>query len=370
MMNSKIGRRMLNALGAAVVTLSVGASGFMPHAVQAASTVPDTQNITLVKYRSGGDVKEVNPTTQPDPDMQRVNGAQYNVYDVTAQYWDLLKRDDITTANIGDVAGNGSYYAKNFDVSNLNPVKTVATKDGQANFDLPTKSSDGRGAVYLFREKYTPAGYAPAFDFLLGLPFQDDNGTYPQKLYVYPKDAVRENYYLKFRKVDRYNKSTLLSDAQFYLRRVTSSGVLYAKVQGQDTVTGFNADAQEISWVTQKADATKFVSDANGEFGLAGFPESQSGDVIMGLSRHQKYELVEEVAPKGYTTDFTLMDGAITVGTKATDAETDLPATVVGDKPENVLPHTGGKGIALMLLAGAAMIIIGIYAYRRRAARA
>ena len=367
MMMNKIGRRLTATAAIVVAALGLGAAHAANAPAAAAEAVPETQNVSVVKIKSDAAPAERDPTQGPDATKPEdlVDGAAYAVYDVTDQYWSEMAKNDINKTNIEDVGTDSSTTdAKYFDVTELTPVATMTTgKNDNAN--LPTKSTGGRGAVYLFRESVTPKGYNPSADFLLGLPYTAGDGTYPANLYVYPKDAIKNHYFLKFKKVDKYNTATALAGAEFEITRTAGDTTLYAVVDGKTAINGFEPESQKITWVADQNAATKFTSDENGAFGVTGEPESHLAGVFSGLSTDATYGLVETKAPKGYTTAFNYVGGKVQVGTSE-DPEADSAENLIGDKPENVLPHTGGRGIIMMVVAGILLVTIGMIAYAKR----
>ncbi|WP_127848912.1 pilin N-terminal domain-containing protein [Lacticaseibacillus hulanensis] len=366
---NRLGRRISAALGAALLALGVGASAAAASA-NAATKAPEKQTITLIKYKSGDDLTEHDPTIGPDPSdaKERVNGAIYTVYDVTDQYWQAIGEPGITKDNIGEVNGPtdaNPYTAKHFDVSKAQAVKVIGTSNGQATTELPTQSN-GHSAVYLFRESHTPTGFQQSYDFLLGLPARNAAGEYPSQLYVYPKDAVKDTYYLQFRKVDQYNPETPLAKAVFYVTRKNGDDLRYARIEGQKAVTGFSVTPEDVTWVTSTDDATKFTSDSDGRFGFGAFPETVTDNTIKGLSKRGHYGLQEITAPAGYTDKFTIAGGVVKVGQVASGDDKNDVTNQVSDMPESILPHTGGKGIIALIAVGTAMVAVGAIVYVKR----
>ncbi|MCO4486881.1 cell wall anchored protein (LPXTG motif) [Streptococcus infantarius subsp. infantarius] len=84
---------------------------------------------------------------------QPLNGSEFTVYDVSDQYYNLIKGSDQNTAIAQiqqDAASIAPDYAKKVD------AKTTAGQ-GQATFaNLPLKNSNGQYNVYLFVETKTP----------------------------------------------------------------------------------------------------------------------------------------------------------------------------------------------------------------------
>ncbi|WP_390409207.1 pilin N-terminal domain-containing protein [Lacticaseibacillus jixiensis] len=256
-------KKALTFIGAAalVVPLAMGLNGQNVSADDA-PTVPETQNVTLTKYASQAYAENQSEQTDPTkaPDLfgkQTLEGAEFEIYDVTTKYWESDDRGD--EAKIATDIQDASWYKED------KPTKTGTTDaNGQFNVDLPTQSGD-KPAVYLFVESKTPNGFKQSVNFIVALPMsaKDAAGkitSYPAKLYVYPKDAMPKTpdgkNHLKFVKVDKYNPKTFLAGAEFKITRVDKDGTRYALFDGKTSVTGYQSysNAAHVTWIKNNLD--------------------------------------------------------------------------------------------------------------------
>lgn len=335
-MKKSLFTKVLTVLGAAVLTLPA-VLGMNNNTVKAADATPSSQHVILTKYgfKEAPDETNRDTATQWNGDgAERLGGVEFEIYDVTANYW-----SDPT----------------NYNGSTAAPAKLVSTEttadNGQFGIDLPkvSKDADGqdRAAVYVFHETNQRAGYGTAADFWLTLPAKADADG---NVYVYPKNTEVKTYERNFIKKDSVT-GEVLPGAQFVIKNVKGEYLQLTDKKGNNpigSVTGYAdvlAGNMRIKWVTDKGAATVFTSDKDGKFGLNGF--ANNSDV---------YTYEEIKAPTGY--DKTA-DGEF----KADDTTSDIL-----DTPTGVLPHTGGKGIVAFVVAGVALIALGGLAYSKRRA--
>lgn len=156
----------------------------------------------------------------------------------------------------------------------------------------------------------------------------------------------------KFIKTDGHTGAALGS-ATFVLQRTIDSTAAFAQFQTADGTkieTFGTAAAAQIIWGTE-ADATNFISDAEGKFEVRGLEYS---------SNAIQYAMKEIVAPDGYAllTEPVKFDVAQHTYNDTTNTEGDrLDSEVeVKNTPKGLLPSTGGIGIYAFLLAGGALI--------------
>ncbi|MFD1432178.1 pilin N-terminal domain-containing protein [Lacticaseibacillus yichunensis] len=359
-MKNSLVKKALIVIGAALLALPLAANGLNATTVKADG---ETQKVTLTKYVSASNQPTGNPVpvdtlpaTADKANNARVDGAEYSVYDVTAQYWSKIKDGTLTAADANQADDNG--HTTVFDLTDAKPDLSDTTQNGQVTFDLP-KSSNGQPAVYLFRETKTPAGYKTSFDFVLSLPVKApaSDGV----AYVYPKEQVDKTYKLKFTKVDETNTKTVLAGAKFYIKQ----GDLYAAIKGSENaaLTELPAGASDVSWGTRDQ-ATTFVSNDKGEFGFEANPEATVDGVLTGLDPDKSYTIEEVAAPNGYNKDAAI-DGKAAADASVKPGDN---ATTVTDTPEGILPHTGGAGIVAFVVLGVALIALGGVAYNKRRA--
>lgn len=361
-------KKALTFIGVAAlaVPLALGLNGQKVSADTPATPVK-TQNVILTKYaftnNDKGDTSDKKfLTTAPDSDdnqyknQDRVAGVTFNVYNVTTQYWtgnfdsqdpqlaDKLTKNDTDKIATGTTDANGQFTFENLPI-----YQKVDNKN--------------KPAIYLFAEdKATAPDYDnPAADFVLSLPVKDDKGGNATNVYVYPKNTSIVHFDLEFTKKDSETGETL-KDAQFKIFKKQGDKDFYAQVVGaQDNkVTGFSDQPVQVKWVDGAADATTFISDGNGKFGFTSFAESVRDGATYGLTTKGNYTYTETQAPNGYD---KAADGTIATQNGKGDASLD-----VNDAPKGVLPHTGGAGIVLYVVVGAALVVLGTVAYKKRRA--
>lgn len=385
-------KKALTFISAAVMAGAIGLGAGIGSKVSAADATDgsSTTDVTLTKYSvPEGTTEHTFPltTTQSEFEEQMktsktVNGATYKAYDVTDQYWakyDANTTDD-GTANAGvekEISAD-SITASDFDTTKVTTDPTVftTTGNGSATASLPDYSN-GKPAVYVFQETDTPAGYNKSADFVISLPVIKDGERVPTAN-VFPKDEVSGSFQLKFTKVDKYNQKTPLPGAKFQIKNKDG---LYAQLDNE-TVTGFSDTPVNVTWVSKddpNAKPTTFISDEKGQFGFAADPESSTktdeGTTYYGLSSAtDEYTAEETDAPSGYNQDGHVGDAKVE-DTKLTAKDSkqvsaDDQGTVVTDTPEGILPHTGGAGIIAIVVAGLAIVTVGVIAYNRRRANA
>lgn len=353
-MKKSLFTKILTVVGAAVLTLPA-VLGVGSNTVKAADN--DTQNIILTKY--GFDTKPEETDRQTDIQWdgngaKALEGVEFEIYDATAEYW----------SNPSEFAKLSEKAKRDGATKITEGAPFVTDKNGRIKFSsLPTTVKvDGtsRSAVYLFHEINQRAGYGTASDFWLTLPAKaDQNGN----VYVYPKNTKVDTYQRHFHKIDGATGEAL-AGAEFAITNGTvgtdgkpSAETKYLKLtdkDGNDVAPSFIgfvdvlAKNYRMTWVSNVDEATKFVSDSQGNFGLNGFTDN----IRRGY--------VETKAPEGYET----VSGTF-VPTKDDDTSTPL---IIKDTPKGLLPHTGGKGIVAFVVAGVALIALGGLAYSKRRA--
>lgn len=84
-----------------------------------------------------------------------LNGSEFTVYNVSDQYYSLIKKSDQNTA-IAKIQQDAASVAPDYAKKKIVDAKKTAG-EGQAKFaDLPLKDSNGKYIVYLFVETKTP----------------------------------------------------------------------------------------------------------------------------------------------------------------------------------------------------------------------
>lgn len=373
-MKKSLFTKILTVVGAAVLTLPA-VLGVGSSTAKAADTIP-TQKVELTKFAYNKSINgdETTPgsdqemLTPKDTDGQKtLDGVTFEVYDVTQQYWDNIKKYTDKDGNVDQDAVNGN---GKFTLSDA--FKTgVTANGGKIDFDLPVYSTVTIGnkqykkqAIYVFHEVdgTANADYKTQPDFVLSLPkgSVDKDGNY-STVYVYPKNDSTTTHDLEFVKKDSETGANL-AGAEFVIKNKDGkyAQVLDDKGNKVSPVTGFSPDPVEVKWVSSKDDATRFASDADGKFGFTSYTESTLDGSTYGLKAKGDYTYEETKAPAGYDGDAT---GDINEQNGDNDA-----ALVVNNKPQGLLPHTGGKGIVAFVVAGVALIALGGLAYSKRRA--
>ena len=133
-----------------------------------------------------------------------------------------------------------------------------------------------------------------------------------------------------------------LAGAEFVVIREVN-GVEYYLVEGTDTKTWTAVGPNE-----DYSGATKFISDANGNFEVTGL---EYGD----------YMLRETKAPNGFSkltddVDFTVSNGSY---------ENAQPLQIMNKSKGGTLPSTGGMGIIAFIVVGLGLMAAAIVRYRR-----
>lgn len=351
-MKKSLFTKILTVVGAAVLTLPA-VLGVGSNKVNAAYTEDDTQHVILTKYgfdkKVDAEDRETDSQWTPDGDYKKLEGVEFEIYDVTANYWASPSKflaSDTTDADrkAGATQVDGS------------PFTTDA--NGQIAKDLPVLSKDAKGktrtAVYLFHEINQRAGYDDnVADFWLTLPAKADKDN---NVYVYPKNTVKPTYERNFVKKDA-NTGEVLPDAKFVIKNADGKFLQLTEKDGKTPVANKDGyydvlgNNYRMNWVDEAdpknpTKATIFTSDKDGKFGLNGFANNTD-----------KYTWLEIEAPDGYD-EATNKDGFLA----------DNTTSDILDTPKGLLPHTGGKGIVAFVVAGVALIALGGLAYSKRRA--
>ncbi|MCT3212795.1 LPXTG cell wall anchor domain-containing protein [Lactiplantibacillus plantarum] len=329
-MEKTITKKVLTLTSMILMTLLL-VLGFNVTRVQADTNDTTTQNVVLTKYGFEKDVTAIDRATDQiwtGDGAKPLQGVDFNVYDVTANYW----------ASPKDYKGN---------VAGAKMQAGTTDKQGQMVVkNLPTYVKIGdkqRHAVYLFHETNPRAGYNTSADFWLTLPAK---AAADGNVYVYPKNVQKNTYERTFVKRDAETKE-VLEGAGF---KISNSDSKFLKLtdkdgKGVDIGEGFIdvlANNYRLTWVAE-SDATVFTSDKSGKFGLNGFADKTT-----------TYTAVETNVPDGY-------DVAAN-----TDFNADNSSSDILDAPSSILPHTGGTGTVIFVILGVALIAFGAVAYRKR----
>ncbi|WP_125583012.1 SpaA isopeptide-forming pilin-related protein [Lacticaseibacillus suibinensis] len=361
-------KKALVMAGAALLALPlVLGNGNLVSAADGDGATPTTdpvakQSITLVKYAytNKADFPTENTsddifTKSTDTTTKRLSNVTFNVYNVSQQYWD---NPDHYQDKDGQIVANGELKEAGTPVA----MKTDANGEATASFDVFTKvtikdKEVQRPSVYVFKEDpLTTQGYDKQNDFALSLPQGGlTDGKY-QDLYVYPKNKSTSTFDLKFKKIDSITKDAL-AGAKFNIMK----GNLYATIlkDGTRVATVDQYDEKnpvDVKWTSDKSEATEFISDKDGYVGFVAVIENTQNGVLHGIAENGKYTAWEVDAPAGYEVP-AKKDTPIT----EKDNSVEIPNT-----PKGLLPHTGGAGIVLFVVLGAALVVLGGVAYNKR----
>lgn len=331
------------------------------------------QSITLVKYAyTAGQTAPTDNTSKNlfaklDDGTKRLNGVTFKVYNVSQQYWSDPKSYQNADGE-PDVNGNNKFTLDGASVD----MTTKGNGEATASFNVfTTVSINGKDvqkpSVYVFHED---AATAPGYDttqddFALSLPQGGLTSDGYKALYVYPKNSSTATLDLKFTKIDSVTKKAL-AGATFYIKK----GNLYAHILDENgktikSVNQFNGDHPvEVAWTAVKDDsddedgATVFTSDEYGFVGFAAVIENTQNGVLHGIAEKGNYTAEEKDAPAGYE--------APTDAEKETAITANNDSVKIPNTPKGLLPHTGGAGIVLFVVLGAALVVLGGVAYNKR----
>ncbi|MGX7132209.1 pilin N-terminal domain-containing protein [Enterococcus songbeiensis] len=265
---------------------------------------PDTVTVNLHKLKFMTEVtdekKVVNDGSQLDlskfPGSQPLAGAGFTVYDVSVDYYDKVKTttpEDIMAEYTLTKPTNAA-LVNGFDKEEITNDAGLATFDG-----LPTKTTDGRYAIYLFVETTTPESMkAGAENIMVAMPFYNPNSDTPNEplteINLYPKN-VMENSSIKIKKVATFAEGAGVPDAQFQI--ATSDGTKYYTGTATNDIADFGDTAGEKGTLT---------TDNQGQITVSGLPDGS-------------YNLIEIAASTGFVTPsgedaktpFTIVDGKL-----------------------------------------------------------
>ncbi|WP_225048543.1 SpaH/EbpB family LPXTG-anchored major pilin [Lacticaseibacillus kribbianus] len=180
---------------------------------------------------------------------------------------------------------------------------------------------------------------------------------------------------IQFTKIDANTKAKL-AGAIFVVSRVVKTDA------GDETQYATqDKDTLEISkeWTTDEGAAAKFTTDKDGLIQISGLAYSadvvnpESGDYVLGQQYTDKagdtqtatYNLVEYQAPAGYTKLAEAIPFAVVSNDGDVLLKTIQLGTDVKNSPNGILPHTGGMGIYIVIVAGLAIMAAGVFFLRR-----
>ena len=328
---------------------------------------------------------------------QPLNGSEFTVYNVSDQYYSLIKGSNQNTAIAQiqqDAASVAPTYATKVDAK-------ITAGQGQATFaNLPLKNSNGQYNVYLFVETKTPNNVTVtkrAVPMVVAMPiYKLDANLKPTDtpntdIQLYPKNETAKDT-KEFSNLGQFNQVTVngttfanvtTGDTLNYKLTVNipanigdSNAVTSYKINDKPSAglalvagtvkvgslvkdtdytskfatftTNDNGDYVFTKWVETKDAATKVVSDANGSIRVIGL---LNGDYVLNETDTPS---ANYVLLKDGTITFTVEHG--NYGASNLD---------VKNTPKGLLPSTGGAGIYAFLIIGAAMMI-GAYIWFKK----
>ncbi len=144
-----------------------------------------------------------------------------------------------------------------------------------------------------------------------------------------------------------------LATAEFVVQKEHQYLQYVSKGKPVAKITGYADTAKyDLVWVKDLDQATKLISDSEGEFGVQGLAQDEAGQAI-------DYQLIETKAPEGHV---ILKDAVVFHADNGTE---DLAQKVVNHS-KGILPHTGGKGIVAFIVAGCLLIAFSMFYFKKR----
>lgn len=206
------------------------------HIVSADDDVKNT-NITINKriFNEGQTPADKQNTGDVMSDFggQPLNGSEFTVYDVSGQYYSLIKGSNQNTA-IAQIQKDAASVAPDY-ATKVGDAKTTAG-EGQATFaNLPLKNSNGQYNVYLFVETKTPNNVTitkRAVPMVVAMPiYKLDKDLKPTDtpntdIQLYPKNETAKDT-KEFSNLGKFNQVTV-NDTTF--ANVTTGDTLNYKL--------------------------------------------------------------------------------------------------------------------------------------------
>lgn len=228
---------------------------------------------------------------------QPLNGSEFTVYNVSDQYYSLIKGSDQNTAIAKiqqDAASVAPDYAKKVD------AKTTAGQ-GQATFaNLPLKNSNGQYNVYLFVETKTPNNVTVtkrAVPMVVAMPiYKLDANLKPTDtpntdIQLYPKNETAKDT-KEFSNLGQFNQ-------------VTVNGTTFANVTTGDTLN-YTLTVNIPANIGDANAVTSYKINDNPSAGLA----LVAGTVkVVSLVKDTDYTITEDDG--GFTVDLKLDSAAV-----------------------------------------------------------
>ena len=230
---------------------------------------------------------------------QPLNGSEFTVYNVSDQYYSLIKGSDQNTA-IAKIQQDAASVAPDYAKTNEVDAKITAGQ-GQATFaNLPLKNSNGQYNVYLFVETKTPNNVTVtkrAVPMVVAMPiYKLDANLKPtndinKDIQLYPKNETAKDT-KEFSNLGQFNQ-------------VTVNGTTFANVTTGDTLN-YKLTVNIPANIGDANAVTSYKVNDKPSAGLA----LVSGTVKVGnLVAGTDYKITE--TDGGFTVDFTLGSAAV-----------------------------------------------------------
>lgn len=194
-----------------------------------------------------------------------LNGAEFTVFDVTLRFHELTEGNNaisvIEAQKTIDEEAKAAREEKTLKEVFGDSVAIEVTKgQGQAKFNLDSRTSNGKSKAYLFAETDAPEKVKTmALNIVLVLPlYQKDGGVWTDPVHLYPKnfEYARDPFFYKHAKDDSGADLGPLEGAQF---------VLYKVVDGVKWYLHMNKYDDGNVWVEEgSSDISIYTSDKNG----------------------------------------------------------------------------------------------------------
>jgi fimbrial isopeptide formation D2 family protein/LPXTG-motif cell wall-anchored protein len=322
----KKGKKLFGAIGvlALLVTAFVAfgsGKAVKADAADAASETVDKQTVTLHKYafntselpditNDGSDQSKSGQLTNAEP----LEGITFKFYDVTTDYYALLKSDDAKKAvqdSPNDYTSVADYATKTIQANKAltysTAEKLVQTDNnttneiGEITNKLPT-TSNGENAVYLIVEEADTTGKiaSTSANLVVSLPFYDKNNKPLDTVNLYPKNVLNE-VNLKFTKFGVVDNTVDkgLDGAVFYLKKSEKNDK-----DEYEYVSNGSTSAGQVKYTTEIENAKTFTSINGGKV--------ETGDLALANGKYTFEEKADEhnitVASnvdKGNTNEYT-----------------------------------------------------------------
>lgn len=132
-------------------------------------------------------------------DYRGLNDVTFDVYDVSQHFYELRAKGESVEA-AQDVLSSLAEEDLGQSVAS-DTTKTANGEDGTASFTLPTKTAEGKDAVYLFHESKKPDNILEkAHDMVVVLPAYSTDNQILSTIHLYPKNEEEIHGEPKFNK--------------------------------------------------------------------------------------------------------------------------------------------------------------------------